>query len=73
LHPSDEADTSSGGDQLARNNLTGRNGKEGAKYPPTNPTFPFQPLMPKKTHGFVRSKKKLNMIQKKELKNQLLT
>jgi hypothetical protein len=33
LHPSDEAEPGSGGDQPARNTLTGRNGTQGAKYP----------------------------------------
>jgi len=39
LLPSEEADAGSDCDQPARNNLTGWNGKQGAKYPPTNPFF----------------------------------
>jgi hypothetical protein len=71
LHPSDEAEQGSGGDQPARNSLTGWNGKKGAKYPPATPAFLFQPDMPQKTHCFVRSKKTdLICYTKNKLKNQ---
>jgi len=46
LSLSDEADTGSGGDQPARNNLTECNGKGERKFP--NPNFLLQSLMPKK-------------------------
>jgi hypothetical protein len=74
LHLSDEAEPGSGGDQPARNTLTGRNGKQGAKHPPKILLFYFSLLMPKKTHGFVRSQKiDVKMKLKNKLKNQLLT
>jgi hypothetical protein len=54
LSLSDKAEPGSGGDQPARNNLTNRNGKGGAKVPQS--IFPFQLYMPKKTHFFDRKK-----------------
>ena len=65
LSLSDEADTGSGGDQPARNNLTDWNGKGERKFP--NPIFLFQLLMPKKTHCFDRNKgeKKQVLIRKR--------
>ena len=54
---SEEAEVGSGGDQPARNNLTNRNGRGWENNIPQS-IFPFQLLMPKKTHCFDRSKKK---------------
>jgi len=71
LSPSEEAEIGSGGDQPVRNILTEGNGKRESLYLP--PFFLFHSLMPKKTHCFVRSKKRPNMLQKNKLKNQLLT
>ena len=60
LFLSDEADTSFGGDQPARNNLTECNGKGERKCP--NPIFLLQSPMPKKTLCFQRSKKKKKQV-----------
>jgi hypothetical protein len=54
LPMSDEADTGSGGDRPARNNLIGKNGTGGTKLPQSH--FLFLPFMPKKTLCFGRSK-----------------
>jgi hypothetical protein len=58
LHPSDEADTGSGGDQPARNTLMGWNrmGRQNILPLFQKIFFPFQPFMPKKTHYFEKVK-----------------
>ena len=65
LSLSEEADTGSGGDQPARNNLTDWNGKGERKFP--NPILLFQSLMPKKTLCFDRNnmRDKTNINPKK--------
>ena len=68
LCPSDEAEPGSGGDQPARNSLTGWNGKQGAKYPPTNPFFLFQPLCLKKRIASREAKKRTEYDTKKRTK-----
>jgi hypothetical protein len=72
LHLSDEAEVGSGGDQPARNSLTEGNGKGGHKSPPLH-FFHSNRLCLKKRIASLEAKKRPDMIQKNELKNQLLT
>jgi hypothetical protein len=71
---SDEAETGSGGDQPARNTLTKRNGKQGAKYSPTTFLFHFSRLCLRKRMTSLESKKNdKNNVTKNKQKKQLLT
>ena len=57
LFLSEESESGYSGDQPARNSLTNWNGRWW-EYNIPQSIFPFQLLMPKKTHCFDRSKKK---------------